>query len=65
MKFVKQDCWIGLFWKTVIPDPICHCGMIAKYHGYYCGHFLLKFHKKQKLFGIYANTLFSNYLENL
>ena len=35
MQFVKQDCWIGLYWKTVKSEPTCHCGDLLKNHGYY------------------------------
>jgi len=38
MQFVKQDCWIGLYWKTVKSEPTCHCGDLLKNHGYSSNH---------------------------
>jgi hypothetical protein len=38
IKFVKQDCWIGLYWKTLVPEPTCHCGDPIAGHAYTSGH---------------------------
>lgn len=40
IKFVLQDCWIGLYWKSVefIERPVCHCGDYCDTHNFGSGH---------------------------
>lgn len=35
IKFVKQDAWIGLFWKTIDLPAVCHCGDLIGKHDYW------------------------------
>lgn len=32
IKFVKQDCWLGLYWKRKDLPAVCHCGDIVDNH---------------------------------